>query len=210
MLRLILAGVVAMLLVTASPAFADTRTQILRECQDGALTGQYTAKQIRDARNHIPSDIDQYSDCRGVLSRALEQSASGAGGGGGGGTPGSGGGGIGGGGSGTSGTSGGAGGTSGGSAPLATIDTDADRQAIADAAKHGGSPVNVGGVPVTPGTAGLAAGAPTNALPVPVIVALALLGLAALAGLLPLARRAGGLRPDVLLDLGRRVVARGR
>ena len=71
MLRLILACVVAMLLVTASPAFADTRQQILRECQDGALTGDYTAKEIRDARDNIPTDIDQYSNCRQVLTRAL-------------------------------------------------------------------------------------------------------------------------------------------
>jgi hypothetical protein len=87
MLRLVLAGVVAVLLLTASPALAGTREQILQQCQDGRLTGDFTVKEIRDARNNIPTDIDQYSDCRDVLSRALAGPAGGGGGGtGGGGT----------------------------------------------------------------------------------------------------------------------------
>src|SRR4051794_10443278 len=96
MLRLVLAGsVVVVLLMTASPALAGTRQKILQECQDGRLTGDYTAKEIRDARDHIPTDIDQYSDCRDVLSRALAAQAGGGGSGGsGGGAGGAGGGGT--------------------------------------------------------------------------------------------------------------------
>src|SRR5690349_10877227 len=136
MLRLILACVVAMLLVTASPAFADTRQQILRECQDGALTGDYTAKEIRDARDNIPTDIDQYSNCRQVLTRALLGLAGGSsnpsGGTNGGGTGGSGGAGVGGGG-GTGGSGGTGGGTGGSGAPsggLLTPTTPQDQQAL--------------------------------------------------------------------------------
>src|ERR1051325_12854 len=80
------------LLVTAPAPFADsTPTKILRECQDGRLTGHYTPAQIRDARNNIPDDIDQYSDCRDVLTRALLNQAGSSGSNGGGGTSGLGG-----------------------------------------------------------------------------------------------------------------------
>src|SRR5215216_3581930 len=103
MLRTAFVACLLALLVAAPAALADsTRTKILRECQDGRLTGNYTPSQIRDARNNIPDDIDQYSDCRDVLTRALLAGAAdsgngNSGGGGGGGGGGSGGGGAGGG-----------------------------------------------------------------------------------------------------------------
>src|SRR5215217_146554 len=114
------------LLVAAPPALAQSvRVKILRECQDGRLTGNYTPSQIRDARNNIPDDIDQYSNCRDVLTRALLDNAGGGSGGDGAG---------GGGGDGTGSGGGGGGGTGSGSggAPL-TPSTDADRKALEDA-----------------------------------------------------------------------------
>jgi hypothetical protein len=214
MLRLILACVVAMLLVTASPAFADTRQQILRECQDGALTGDYTAKEIRDARDNIPTDIDQYSNCRQVLTRALLGLAGGSSNPSGGSNPpggGSGGsGGIGGSGGSSGGTGGATGGSGGSGAPsggLLTPTTPEDQQALADAAK-GAGPVAVGGTPIDASKVGL--GADRHTLPTSMIVALVLLALAAAAAAVPLARRIGGLHPRELMTLGRRVVARGR
>jgi hypothetical protein len=64
MVRLLtLSGLI--LLLAAPTASAGVREKILRECQDGRITGHYTPKQIRDARNHIPTDVDEYSDCRG-------------------------------------------------------------------------------------------------------------------------------------------------
>jgi hypothetical protein len=206
MLRLILACVVAMLLVTASPAFADTRQQILRECQDGALTGDYTAKEIRDARDNIPTDIDQYSNCREVLSRALLSLAGGSGpnssNGSSGGGAGSGGAGGGAGGGGT----GGAGGP-GGSGALLTPTTPQDQQALADAAK-GAGPVDVGGTRID--AAKVALGAERHTLPTSMIVTLVLLALAAASAAAPLARRMRGMDPRGLVTLGRRVLARGR
>jgi hypothetical protein len=180
LLRLALAGcVVAVLLGTASPALAGTREQILQECQDGRLAGNYSAKQIRDARNHIPTDIDQYSDCSDVLSRALAAKASSAGGGTGGGSGGG---------------SGGSGGTdAGGTGPLLTPSTPADTQALQSAGEAGGRPVKVGEQAIAPGPVGLASGAPRTGLPGLVIAVLALLGVAALAGGVPLARRVPGL-----------------
>src|SRR5688500_12789078 len=53
------------LLVAAPAASAGTRADIVRDCfDDGELDGNYTASQIRDARNNLPADVDQYSDCR--------------------------------------------------------------------------------------------------------------------------------------------------
>jgi hypothetical protein len=168
MLRPALIAALALLLA-APTALADaTRNKILRECQTGRLTGDYTAREIRDARNNIPDDLDQYTDCRDVLSRALLNLA-------GGGDSGSGGGGGG----------GGSGGGGGGepAAPL-TPSTDADKQALEQATSAGEVPVNVAGRPVTPGESAF-----RNDLPGPLLVLLALLAAAAVAGLAPMLRR---------------------
>jgi hypothetical protein len=190
MLRLGLVGcVVALVLTVASPALAGTREKILQECQDGRLSGDYTAKEIRDARNNIPTDIDQYSDCRDVLGRALnDRSGGGAGGGGGGGT--------------------GGGGASGGG-ELLTPASPADQKAITRAQQDGDTPVSVGGAPLTPGAAGFHAGAPRTPVPAEIIVVLALLALAALAGIAPFLRRRLG-SAGALATLPKRVFARGR
>jgi len=173
---LFVCGLVLVLL--APPAAAQsTRIKILRECsQDGRLTGDYTARQIRDARSNIPDDIDEYTDCRDVLTRALLTRAGGGDSGGGGG------GGAGGGGT-TGGSTGGGGG--GGGGELLTPSTDADHKALDDAAGANQTPVEISGSSVTPGSAsGL-----RNDLPTTLIVLLALLGAAALAALAPFARR---------------------
>jgi hypothetical protein len=159
------------LLVVAPAALADsTRAKILRECQDGRLTGDYTSKQIRDALNNIPDDIDQYSDCRDVLRRALLNDA---------GNSGNGGGGTGGGGGGT-----GGGGTGGGGGAPLTPSTDADRQALQQAATGGGAPLQIAGKPVTPGKSAL-----RNDLPTTLLVLLILLAVATVAALAPFVRR---------------------
>ena len=163
------------LFVAVPPALADsTRNKILRECQSGRLTGDYTAREIRDARNNIPDDLDQYTDCRDVLARALLALAGGGSGAGGGDTGGLGGG-IGGGG-------GGGGGDDDAGVPL-TPSTDADRQAIEQAATGGAQPVEIAGRHVTPGS-GL-----RNDLPSTLLAMLILLAVAAAAALAPFARR---------------------
>ena len=164
-------------LVVAAPAGAQsTRTKIYRECQDGVLRGDYSTEEIRDARNNIPDDIDQYSNCRDVLSDALARSAGGGGGAGGagGGTGGFGGGG---------GTGGGGGG--GGGGELLTPSTDQDRQALDEAATGGGAPLEIGGERVVPG----ASAAVRNDLPPTLLAVLILLAVAAAVGAAPLVRR---------------------
>lgn len=61
----------AMLVVAASPAQANYRDAI-RDCaDDGVLQGTYTKHELQQARSHLPTDIQEYSDCSAVLDRAL-------------------------------------------------------------------------------------------------------------------------------------------
>jgi hypothetical protein len=178
-LRMVLIVVLVVLVAAPSALAQSTRNQILRECQNGRLSGDYTAREIRDARANIPDDVDQYTDCRDVLARALlglagggSGDGTGAGGAIGGDTAGGGG-------------TGGIGGDAGG-APL-TPATDADRRAIEEAATEGAQPVEVAGRQVTPGDA-------SNDLPSTLLVLLILIAAAAVAGLAPQLRRLAAAR----------------
>jgi hypothetical protein len=157
------------LLVAAPAAMAGTRADIVADCfDDGKLDGNYTASQIRDARNNLPADVDQYSDCRDVLSRALGGSGSNDVGGGddalgaGGGGP---------------------------SEPLSPSGPDEQRALDAAAAGGGDKPVQVGDGTVVPGASGFAAGAARNEIPATVLATLILLGVAALAAAAPYVRQ---------------------
>jgi len=172
MLRTAFVACLLALLVGAPSAWADsTRIKILRECQDGRLTGNYTPSQIRDARNNIPDDIDQYSNCRDVLTRALLAGAAESGDGGNGG----------------SGGGGGTGSGGGGGGERLTPSTDADRQALEAAATGGGQPLAIAGRKVAPGE-----GSFRNDLPTTLIVVLALLAVAAVGATAPFVRRSAG------------------
>ena len=167
MLRLVLAGLLIGLIAVPA-ASAATPTQILRDCEDdGVLQGNYTSQELRNARRHIPTDLDQYTDCRDVLARATADEATGGGGAGG----------------------GGAGGTGGGSAPLLTPTTDQDRKALHEAANSEPEPLQVGDERVVPGAAGFAANAARNGLPPTLIVLLVLLAILAACAAAPGARR---------------------
>ena len=164
------------LLVAVPAAHAADRAQIIADCNaDGDLDGNYTPSEIRDARNNIPTDIDQYSDCRDVLSRALGGSGTGAVGGG----------------TGTGGAAGGTGGTGGAAAggqPL-TADTPEEQAALESAATDGAVPVQVGTEQIVPGASGFATGAVRNPMPPALVAMLILLALAATAAIVPSVRR---------------------
>jgi hypothetical protein len=163
--RLLLVMVLT-LLVAAPAAHAGTRSDIVADCfDDGKLDGNYTASQIRDARNNLPADVDQYSDCRDVLARALGGSGSKRSGGGGG---------DGGGGSGE---------------PLKPSGADEQRALDDAAAKGGNKPIQVGEGTIVPGASGFAAGAARNDLPASLLVTLILLGAASVAAAVPYVRR---------------------
>jgi hypothetical protein len=155
------------LLVAAPAAMAGTRADIVADCfDDGRLDGNYTASQIRDARNNLPADVDQYSDCRDVLSRALGGS-----------------------GSNDTGAAGGAVGGGGPLEPLTPAGPDEQRALDAAAAEGGDEPIQVGDGTVVPGASGFAAGAARSEIPGTLLAALILLAAAALAAATPYARR---------------------
>jgi hypothetical protein len=174
MLRLALACLVlGLFAVIPTAANAASTTQILRDCaDDGVLQGDYTPAELRKARQNIPTDTDEYTDCRDVLARALAAGIAGKGPAGAGGTGGTGG----------SGSS--------GSGALESPNSPDGQAAIDAAAKKGTpDPVRLGDRTVVPGAAGLNANAVRNTLPTPLIVLLALLGAAALATTTPFVRR---------------------
>jgi hypothetical protein len=61
----------AMLALPASAsASAD---QAVRDCvYDGKLDHHYSNAELRRARDHLPSDADEYSDCRDVIAAAIK------------------------------------------------------------------------------------------------------------------------------------------
>jgi hypothetical protein len=198
-------------LLFAAPAFAQgDRVEILRDCQDdGILQGSYTAAQMRDARNNIPSELDEYSDCRDVLSRGISAKTSSSnsndGSGNSGGSTGGSSGGSSNGGSG--GSSGGTGSTdsggSGNSSPASTPEpasipdsgraqpTTPEDWAAIHQAQQNGEHIADDLKPVSPG-ARLTASVGRNGLPGSLVAALALIAAAALAFFAaPLIRRRG-------------------
>lgn len=171
----------AALLVPAGVARADNTDKILADCVDGTLDGSYSRGDIQKAQKKIPSDIDEYSDCRGALQSARLDSGAGGGGNG----------------------SGGAGGGSNTpvnpdavtpSNPTGAPQEPSDPQnptettAVKEATTKGDSPVNFGsGVKITPGATGLTAD-DQRSIPNPLLVALILLTTAALLGAVLAAR----------------------
>src|SRR3954447_24323181 len=83
MRRIILPALLAALAL-APPAHAagGSTTEIIRDCfDDSVLQGHYTVSELRKARANLPTDVDEYSDCRDVLSRAIAAQTQSSGGG---------------------------------------------------------------------------------------------------------------------------------
>jgi hypothetical protein len=158
------------------PAFAQASGEdVIRDCnEDGSLDGNYTQEELRDAEQNLPSDIDQYGDCRDVINQAQADGSRNNNAGGGGGGSGA----------------GGAGGQSrrGGSAKPAQgnpaletdsgayantkEDKDAYDKAVADATRGGALP---GGLAIP--AAGDFKPANSDGLPLPLLLALVSIGL---------------------------------
>lgn len=194
----LLLGVLALALAgPAAAATSDARIQtILRDCEDdGALSPSYRPSELRDAVRNIGTDLDQYSDCRDVISAAVLSVVSGGGNGGtGSGTGGSGtgaGGLPGAGGTGGAGVAGGTGSGSGfsGSGPLLTPAGPEEQVALDEIRAVAPGPTVVGGRPVElPGNRPLAVVMASD-LPTPLLVALVLLTAGGLCAALPTLRR---------------------
>ena len=180
-LRLRIATALALMLALAVPALAQASgSAVIRDCtDDGQLSKTYTQKDYADALAHLPADVDEYSDCRDVISRARLGAGGGSNGGGSNGSGGAGGGTTGG------GTTGGgaAAGDTGTGGPAADPFADAtpqERASFQKAVLAGAAPVKLDGRPITPGTLGGRTSTGVSDLPTPLLVILALLGLGAL------------------------------
>jgi len=168
MLRLVLACLLLLGLAAAPAANAAGTIEILRDCaDDGVLQGDYSPSDLRKARQNIPTDTDEYTDCRDVLARAGADSIAGSGAGGG--------------------TAGGLGGSR--ASQVDPFSQEGRDVVGAAAAKGAPPPQQIDGRSVILGNAGLAAGAVRNGLPTSLVIVLALLGAAALATATPFVRR---------------------
>jgi hypothetical protein len=156
MRRLLITAVFGCLLLPA--AAWGSGTAVIKDCtDDGVIQGHYSQQDYKNALANLPTDVDEYTDCRDVIKRA--QTGGGAGGPG---APG-----------------GTGGGTPTGGDPLASA-TPAERAALAKAQAGGASkPVVVGGKLVQPGKLGFGGlGSPTK-LPPALVAVLIALGIAA-------------------------------
>ena len=162
----------AALAVLAFPAPAGaTPFQVIKDCnEDGQLDRKYSNEELTKALDNLPSDIDEYSDCREVISAAITGGSDrGANRGAGGGGDGSGG---------------------GSAAPItpeeqaARAQDQADLQALTTPDGRDKPPaVEVGGETVKPGSDGLFdLASESNSIPGPLLAALIALGILALVG----------------------------
>ena len=154
----------------AAPAVASASPrQVLDDCNDdGALSRQYSTDDLRKALDNMPTDLAEYSDCEEIIGAAI---TGGSDKGQGRGSPGQG--------------VGGAGAADPGEQAARAQDA-ADLEALTAAAQedNGKKPtIQVGDETVKPGGNGLFdLASASNGLPTPLLVALIVLGLLALAG----------------------------
>lgn len=146
------------LLLVPAAAHASGRA-VIRDCtDDGQLSKSYSQKDYRDALAHLPTDVDEYTDCRDVIRKAQLGGAAGGGGNGGPGAPG--------------------GGSGGGNA---TPNGPAEKAALAKAQKGGGAPIHIGDRTVTPGSSRFTSADVRNSMPTSLLVVLIMLGAGVLA-----------------------------
>ncbi len=74
-----LAALLAILLGLATAAAAPASpASVIRDCsEDGILNGTYSQSELDGALEDLPSDLDEYTDCRSVIRRAQLKSAGG-------------------------------------------------------------------------------------------------------------------------------------
>jgi hypothetical protein len=153
---------IAVLLLGLPAAARASGSDVIRDCaDDGKLDKQYSAKELRDADQNLPSDIDEYTDCRQAIRNAMH------------------------GGSGNPGTPGPPGAivTPSGAVAASPADVAALNSIQADSAKGKRRPIAIGAQEVTPGNAGLGgalSGLPgSNGMPASLIAAIVALSVLA-------------------------------
>jgi hypothetical protein len=147
----------ALLMALPVPAFASADA-VIRDCaRDGRLDREYSNAELRRARDNLPADVDEYSDCRDVIASAIK---GGSDQGRGVGSP-------------------GIGATDPAGEAAAQAEDQADRAAIAAGEDPGA--LDVGGTSLAPDSSGFfGLGGAANTVPAPLLLALLLLGAMAL------------------------------
>ena len=173
------------LLCLLAPASASAAAgDVIRDCTDnGRIDRRHSQSDYQGALRRLPSDIDEYTECRRIIEAAKRRDARQSPGGGG--------------------TVGGFNGTS--PAPVNNAPASpAETNAIGNATR-GAAPVAVAGEPITPGGSGITEAAFRHALPGPLLLVLILFGLGALAAMLSGARGRGIRPPGSVLRVFDRV-----
>lgn len=174
-MRLRLCLALALVVSLAVPALAGaSASAVIKACTDGTLASKsFSQRDYAKALANLPSDIDEYTDCRAQIQRA--QLHGGSHGRGGSGSSG---------GTGIGGVTGGTGGppAGGGAATPAGPITDplqsatpAERVTYAKAVKAGSAPVELDGRPISAGRLGGSTVDALDDLPAPLLVILVLL-----------------------------------
>jgi hypothetical protein len=71
----------ALVLAAAPPAAHASAMDVIRDCsEDGSLDGRYSQDELSGALDQLPSDLDEYTDCRSVI-RAAQLAGAKSGGG---------------------------------------------------------------------------------------------------------------------------------
>jgi hypothetical protein len=157
-------AVLALGLAAPATALGANGNDVIRDCnEDGDLDQKYDDKDLREAEDNLPSDIDEYTDCRAVIRNARGGRGAGNGGG----------------------SVLGAHRPFGEAENVATLeekrDFDATRRDRSSTARDAAA-VTIDGQRVAPGGDGTFTAARTAANELPLPVLLALIGVAALAG----------------------------
>lgn len=149
-------AVVGACLALLAPAAAEANYKdVIKDCaQDGKLDKKYSQADLKKAKQHLPADLNEYSDCRDVIGAAI-------------------------GGAGKRG-----GGASGGSGPPNPGAAAAGQQALSKLTAPGAKPrVRIGGRLISPDKSGLFRPASArNDLPLPLALALIVMTIVALGG----------------------------
>lgn len=63
-------------LLALAPAAVASGFDVIADCNaNNGLSGDYSAAQLQEALNSMPADVDEYSDCRAIISAALNKAA---------------------------------------------------------------------------------------------------------------------------------------
>jgi hypothetical protein len=170
---LLIAGVAAAL-AWPGGAYAASAEQIIRDCsQDGDFDREYSQRDLRRAEGRLPTDVDEYTDCRDVINQAQirdRSSRTGQGGGGAGG--------------------GGSGSGPGGSVAASPEDAQALAGRARKADKGEAPALSVGGERVGTGGGGaLSTASAANELPLSILIALICVAALGAAGAYAILRR---------------------